>query len=264
MGYPFSRPALSRPALSRQMLVLLLAWLPAAASLAAVSARIVATDPAATETLNRGDALYVRIAYDSDMPVRFQVDGFANGERIGGAATNPAPVYPAGQGEAIVWLSLYQPVYMDEVRVRVNDAHWEVQQVLSQPVSLYWERQPRASPRVEAPWVRALSSEQQSLARAAQQAAAATEGFDVYTLLVMLMGWSVPGYLVLQVYMLSRYRGGWRKAAMAPLALMVPLLAYTVFALLAGSNLWPLLLIFLTPLTFVYLVALGLVKRGRG
>ena len=206
----------------------------------------------------------MRIAYDSDMPLRFQIEGFANGERIGGAATNPAPVYPAGQGEAIVWLSLHQPVYMDEVRVRVNDEHWEVQKVLSQPVSFYWERQPRAAPRAEAPWVKALSAEQQTMARAVQQAAAATEGFDVYTLLVMLMGWSVPGYLALQVYMLSRYQGGWRKAALVPLVLMVPLLAYTVFALLAASNLWPLLLIFLTPLAFVYLMGLGLVKRARG
>lgn len=41
---------------------------------------------------------------------------------------------------------------------------------------------------------------------------------------------------------------------------MLPLLAYTVFALIAGSNLWPLLLIFVSPFVLVYLIGLAIVK----
>ena len=34
---------------------------------------------------------------------------------------------------------------------------------------------------------------------------------------------------------------------------MVPLLAHTVFAFVSGSNLWPLMLIFVSPAAFIYL-----------
>lgn len=78
--------------------------------------------------------------------------------------------------------------------------------------------------------------------------------------LIDFMSISVPGYLVLQIFTLMRYRERWRKLAMLPLALMVPLIAYTLFALFASSNLWPLLLLFLTPFAFVYLIALMLIR----
>jgi hypothetical protein len=51
---------------------------------------------------------------------------------------------------------------------------------------------------------------------------------------------------------------------MAPLVLMVPLAAYTLFAVFAGSNLWPLMLLFLTPLAFSYLAGVTLLKVARG
>ena len=65
---------------------------------------------------------------------------------------------------------------------------------------------------------------------------------------------AVPGYWVLQFFLAKHYDGGWRIAALVPLVVMVPLLAYTAFAFVAGSNLWPLMLILASPLAFVYLV----------
>jgi hypothetical protein len=65
---------------------------------------------------------------------------------------------------------------------------------------------------------------------------------------------AVPGYWGLQYFMAKQYDGGWRIAALVPLVVMVPLLAYTAFAFVAGSNLWPLMLILASPLAFVYLV----------
>ncbi|MDZ7669842.1 MAG: hypothetical protein U5Q16_10610 [Gammaproteobacteria bacterium] len=43
-------------------------------------------------------------------------------------------------------------------------------------------------------------------------------------------------------------------------SMLVPLTGYTIFALLAGSNLWPLMLLFLTPLAFLYLAGVGLAR----
>jgi hypothetical protein len=77
----------------------------------------------------------------------------------------------------------------------------------------------------------------------------------------MLMGWSVPGYFVLQIYVWRKWQGKWRKAALLPLIVMLPLLIYTVFALMMGSNLWPLMLIFITPILFLYLCVVALFKH---
>jgi hypothetical protein len=76
-------------------------------------------------------------------------------------------------------------------------------------------------------------------------------------LLVMI---ALPGYWVLQIMLVKRYDGGWRIAALAPLIAMVPLLAYTAYAFAAGSNLWPLLLIFVSPVAFVYLAIVSAVR----
>jgi len=73
----------------------------------------------------------------------------------------------------------------------------------------------------------------------------------------------VPGYFVLQAALTWRTSGGWRKASLLPAVLMIPILAYTVLAFAAQSNLWPLLLIFTAPLGFLYLVVFGLVLLLR-
>lgn len=74
---------------------------------------------------------------------------------------------------------------------------------------------------------------------------------------------ALPGYLILQIRMGLRYRGGWRTAALAPLVVMAPLLLYTAAAFVAQSNLWPLLLILVSPFAFGYLVIVGLL-HARG
>ena len=80
-------------------------------------------------------------------------------------------------------------------------------------------------------------------------------GFDPFDLLFLC----VPAYFLLQVA-LARGTSGWkRKAILAPAVIMVPILAYTVLAFAAQSNLWPLLLIFTAPLALVYLVFLSAV-----
>lgn len=80
----------------------------------------------------------------------------------------------------------------------------------------------------------------------------------------MLMGWSIPGYIVLQIHMFRKYEDHWRKLALLPLWIMIPLFAYTLFALLAGSNLWPLMMLFLAPLACVYLLAVLSIRKISG
>lgn len=246
-----------RRAFCRRMLAMAL-LLPGGA-LAELAVEVADMDPAASQSLFRGDALSVRLIYASDEPVRFTLQGYARGEPVVRVHSNPAPVYPAGNGEAIAWLALTEAGYLDEIRVQVADQQWQVQQVLSEPVSLFWERGSRPTPRSRPAWVDELNTAQQAMVSTAYREASTTDS-ALGSMLVPLMGWSIPGYLVLQIYMLLTFRGAWRKAALVPLLLMVPLTGYTIFALLAGSNLWPLMLLFLTPLAFLYLVAVAVAR----
>jgi hypothetical protein len=73
----------------------------------------------------------------------------------------------------------------------------------------------------------------------------------------------VPAYFFLQYFTVSRYRGGWRIAALVPLVVMVPIVGQAILAFLAGSNLWPLLLILVSPIAFLYLVAVAVIRAIR-
>jgi hypothetical protein len=75
--------------------------------------------------------------------------------------------------------------------------------------------------------------------------------------LIMLM---LPAYCLLQIVLPLVWKGRWRLAAMLPLALMVPAFVVSLFALAAGSNLWPIWMILLAPLAFLYLAVLGIAR----
>jgi len=78
--------------------------------------------------------------------------------------------------------------------------------------------------------------------------------------LMMLVMAAVPGYFVIQPLAVLRWRGGWRIAALAPLLLVLPALAFSLYAFTKESNLWPMaLFIAAVPGTF-YLSALWLVR----
>jgi hypothetical protein len=72
----------------------------------------------------------------------------------------------------------------------------------------------------------------------------------------------VPVYFVLQPWLAVTMRGGWRRAALAPLLFAVPLFTWCMWALAAESNLWPLPLILFAPFGTVYLVVLFAVSRA--
>ncbi len=75
---------------------------------------------------------------------------------------------------------------------------------------------------------------------------------------------AVPAYLLVQAVAISRTSGGMRVAAALPLAVMVPMFVYTAVAFAQASNLWPLGLLFLSPLALVYVTVIWLVGRKSG
>ena len=75
-----------------------------------------------------------------------------------------------------------------------------------------------------------------------------------------LLWLSVLAYLVMQIFLLVRPLGGTRGAVALPLIVMVPVLASTVAGMVEQSNLWPLILLLTSPLAFLYLLIVALMR----
>ncbi len=211
--------------------------------------------PAADEVLGVGQPLYLRLVYRSDVPLRFQLR--STGDAGLSALMNPAPLYPAGTGEALVWLAHRKPVYLDSATLLLFDENWQELQTIEVPLRARWGIDGTSG--AEPGWVTQLRQEQQEQVRVA--ASVRDSGGDW---LVTLMALSLPGYLILQVMVWRRWRGTWRRAGLLPIWVAVPLLAYTVALLIAGSNLWPVILLLIMPILFLYLVGLSIARGLTG
>lgn len=89
--------------------------------------------------------------------------------------------------------------------------------------------------------------------------------YDAGEPFAMLLGMAVmatvPAYFVLQWKLAVALKGRWRRAALLPLALSIPLVLYSLYALGEGSNLWPLLFILFAPFGFGYLGVIWWLSR---
>lgn len=239
------------------LLALLAAGPLSAAEKPTIRIRVSAADPAAGGRLAPRDTLYLRISYDSPVPLRFRGTGYIGETAVTeGAAYNPAPVYPAGKHEALVWISYFGPARIDEVRIGAKDAAWKPLRSLSYPVVAEWVA---GAPRHErAAWAAALGDRQQAMTSSAMTVTDDSSGLGRF--FWELAAASIPAYACLQLFMMLRYSGGWRIAAGLPLLGMIPLALYTIAGLLMGANLWPLMMLFLTPPAFLYLIGLLVVR----
>ncbi len=225
------------------------------------SVQIVQNHPTLFGRLADGEAVFVRLAYSSEAPLRFRIEGYAEGTRLKESRSNPAPIYPAGEGEAVVWMAYEPPAAIDELKIIVLDDRGRTMAVKSARARLRWETGAPSSGPKQPDWVARLSREQQDLATRRDLGAADTAGTRFPDRWILPVAWaSVLAYLLLQVPMAIWFTGKWRSAARAPLIGTVPLFLYTIGALSAGSSLWPLALLMLAPLVLVYLLGLLTVR----
>lgn len=219
------------------------------------SVAITASHPDTGSVLAPGQPLYLRISYESPRPLHFQARAPAADSRL--LITNPSPLYPVGRGEALVWVAFRGEQFVDELVLEVTDENRQLLQQLRVPVRTHWS----ASVSDPAPalprWAVELNRLQQERVQASFREGSDTGG-DGW---IQLMALSLPLYLLLQLIVWRRWHGGWRRAGLAPLWVAVPLFAYTLFALLAGSGLWPVMLLFSGPLLFCYLFTLFLARQ---
>src|SRR5690606_14363228 len=220
---------------------------------------IIETHPTSTE-LALSQSLRLRLHYRSDTPLRFQLRPAELDACQRSAMMNTAPPYSAGEGEAYVWVAFREACPSPTLRVDVYDERW--QPVMQVPLrrDYVWQRDTVAANEPLPAWPTQLSQLQHHATHEQLQTLSGDQDRGAEDIVIPLMGWSVLAYLVLQPLLLWRWRGGWRKLAMLPLVISLPVLLYTLFALAAVSNLWPLVMLFTFPLLCLYLLVVLLVR----
>lgn len=229
--------------------------------------RITGVTPEPANRLASGQNLYVRVAYESDQPLRFQAAGYYQGQKKNQLMMNASATYPAGKGEGLAWLFGEPGARIDEVRVVVYDGKWQSLTEVSVPVQAEWHAGvPEAA---DAPWARELSDAQQRAVNQAMTEPPVPSSlvekvwFALSAVFVPLAFLSVPGYPLLQLYAFWTLRGPARLLSALPLSFMLPVYAFCLYALSKDSNLWPLTAIFASPVALIITLAVVIVTRRK-
>lgn len=230
---------------------------------AATTIEVLDTYPSGSSvTLGRNQNFYLRIAYQTDEPVRIWARPNYRGQDVK-AGSNTSATY-TGRGEVLGWFFLMQPGdEVDEIRIRAGDGSVDgTQVVITYPVRIVAGSQPAVSAR-EPAWVAALTQ------RAAEAQKAEYEkrmnepvkagdrvsyaGFMLLVLSVGIIGIGAP------VRAMRRWGGGWRIAAAVPIAMLSFVLLRIVFGVArdpTSHNLWPFEILQVAALSIVIMLVL--------
>lgn len=243
--------------------IFLLSLFVSALACAEVRMKVIETDPASPATLGHWQEFYLRIAYESDQPIRIRADAYSDGKPAP-SMNSGSPRYEPGTGEAMFWLAYTTPARVDRIVVLAEDDKTQKPIVRTEiAVNLAWTGQPATAARPKAAWVTRLQADRdrrhkQELLEYANRPRPWWEGPLFFALM-----WSIPLYFIAQVWLLVRWRGGWRIAAAVPAVPMALVLAHAIFAFFAGSNIFPIVLILTCAPALIYLGILYALRRLR-
>ena len=145
-------------------LFIVLALLPLWAFAQSPGVEVTQIDSPPENMLHSGEPLYVRLKYKSNQPLRFQPVGYLGGANVDKqAALNPAPAYPAGEGEALAWIAYTDKVDIDELHIQAYDKDWNIVNDISAPMEMHWNGRPARTWRQPAQWVQELNAQLEAL-----------------------------------------------------------------------------------------------------
>jgi len=241
-------------------LLLLLLFFSALAC-AEVRMQVMETDPPSPATLHHWEEFSLRIAYESDLPVRIRAYPYFSGKPVPGM-TSGSLRYGPGRGEALFWIAYTKPAQVDRIVVRAEDDKTQKPIVqLEIAVNLAWTGQQQAARRQKADWAVRLLAEQDRIQREEAREYASRPRPWWEAVLFFAATWAVPLYFIVQGVVLWRWRGGWRIAAAVPAVPMLLVLLHAIYAFYAGSNIFPIFLIFFCLPALLYLALLAVLHR---
>jgi hypothetical protein len=231
--------------LIRPLTLAALALVASSPAWAASTADVVETSPGADATLGRNESFYVRIAYKSDEPINLWARPYFHGEEVEKAMSNASAKY-VGEGEALGWFALIEAGEVDEVRILAGGGkpyrQWELAR---EPVQLIWTTASASGVR-PAPWVEELKAATDARMREEAQRRASepvsvgeTAFFGGFMLLMGALG--LAGVIV-PLWSVWKWRGGWRIAAAIPAGVVTFVVLRIVIDTArdpTSHNLWP-------------------------
>ena len=255
--------------------IAMLSWLwvalgASASALADVHVNVSATDPGSAAVIGRDEPFYVHVQFTADEPVSIWVRPFREGKPVQHAKSN-ASTRHSGTGDALGWFSLDDASEVDDVRIVLGVGkpfrEWFG---ATYPVNITGTGRVAAT-RERATWVGELShaedvAQRQAYAQRMNEPVTKSEsvlmsGFMLAILALLVGGIAVPAWAV------WKWRGGWRMAAVVPVALM----GFVVLRILVGTsidptshNLWPFEILMWGLISLLLLGGIAFVRRLTG
>jgi len=252
-----------RNLIAMALALLLAAGLALAQQTPSVTIELRAIDPASASVVPPDTLVYGRIAYTTDAPVRLVLKPYRNGQLVEeGSFNSGSPHYAPGSGEAIAWFSFHEPQSIDEIRAAATstDGWGEVFAESGMRQTVVW-RVGAAVP-AQAGWVQPLLQAPKNIVVEPPSDSAFGSALGGLALIVMqLVFLLVPASVILQIYAWRKLEGRHHQLARVSGYLMAALWLFVILTGLAGSNLSPIWLIFLSPFFVVFLLVL--IARSR-
>ncbi|WP_146032979.1 hypothetical protein [Geothermobacter hydrogeniphilus] len=224
--------------------------------------RLVTTDPQPGNSLAVDQQLFLKVAYQSDIPLAFRYAAYLHGEKLeAGFYSGHPELQRAGAGEALGWIGFSNVTHIDEVRVEILNAERQKIAEISKPFTFSWKAAAGVTgERVKPNWVKKLERHQDWVReRISDPFEQRKKSFDA--LLFYLNCASIPFYLLLQGYALWRFHGRWRDLATVPLVSLVPLVLASLVGFGMELSYWVVFIFRGTPFALVYLLAVWLARR---
>ena len=210
-------------------------------------------DPAAASVVPLNRAIHGHISYTTDAPVRFVLTGYRNGQPVKGTNSG-SPTYAPGSGETSAWFSFHEPQWIDEIRAEATATDGWGTVIAHDSIVRSIEWRAGAAATAEAAWVETLRQAPKDIVQRPPQE---ESFFDWIVLAIVQLAFLiVPFSVALQIYAWRKLEGRPQQLARISGCLMAALWLFVIVTAMAGSNLSPIWLVFLSPFFVFYLAIL--------
>jgi hypothetical protein len=195
-----------------------------------ISLHVVEMSPASPSVLHKGDRLYLRIRYETNIEMLIRPEYRDRGARAPRTRTNAAWLLDPGQGETLAWVTFAGTSAIDTIHLSASGSGRDGFASQDLTVDYKWDEQPSAA---EPPpdWVGPLLAAENARQtkefadlekRFGSGAGAGAAGAGAVTAIglgvVAVAGAAMLAAFAWPIWGLIRWRGPWRIAAAAPIA----------------------------------------------